>query len=63
MREMITIPESLSNIPWPPYWILLFDRKSTKISTGLIEMTIADKPNSKLQKYRLTNKGIGFIKF
>jgi hypothetical protein len=42
----------------------LSDRKSFRerylkpaLSDGLIEMTIPDKPNSRLQKYRLTDKG------
>lgn len=42
----------------------LLDRKSFRerylkpsLADGLIEMTIADKPNSRLQKYRLTDKG------
>ena len=42
----------------------LSDRKSfrerylkTALADGLIEMTIPDKPNSRLQKYRLTDKG------
>ena len=42
----------------------LSDRKSFRerylkpaLAEGLIEMTIPDKPNSRLQKYRLTNKG------
>lgn len=42
----------------------LSDRKSFRerylkpaLADGLIEMTIPDKPNSRLQKYRLTDKG------
>ena len=42
----------------------LQDRKSFRerylkpaLADGLIEMTIPDKPNSRLQKYRLTDKG------
>ena len=42
----------------------LQDRKSFReryllpaLVEGLIEMTIPDKPNSRLQKYRLTGKG------
>jgi len=42
----------------------LSDRKSFRecylkpaLAEGLIEMTIPDKPNSRLQKYRLTDKG------
>ena len=42
----------------------LSDRKSFRerylkpaLDGGLIEMTIPDKPNSRLQKYRLTDKG------
>ena len=42
----------------------LLDRKSFRerylkpaLAAGLIEMTIPEKPNSRLQKYRLTDKG------
>lgn len=31
------------------------------ISQGFIEMTIPDRPNSRMQKYRLTHKGRTFI--
>jgi Fic family protein len=47
----------------------LLDRKSFRqlylkpsLEHGLIEMTIPDKPNSSLQKYRLTDKGKNFLK-
>ena len=32
------------------------------IAADLIEMTVPDKPNSRLQKYRITPKGISFVK-
>jgi hypothetical protein len=42
----------------------LHDRKSFRerylapaLADGLIEMTLPDRPNSRLQKYRLTDKG------
>lgn len=45
----------------------LKDRKSFRegylapaLADGLIEMTLPDKPNSRLQKYRMTHKGNGY---
>jgi ATP-dependent DNA helicase RecG len=32
------------------------------ITHGLIDMNIPDKPNSRLQKYRITPKGIALVK-
>jgi Fic family protein len=46
----------------------LSDRKSFRerylkpaLADGLLEMTIPDKPNSRLQKYRLTDKGFHWL--
>lgn len=32
------------------------------LDEGLIAMTLPDKPTSRLQKYRLTPKGVAFMK-
>lgn len=44
------------------------DRKSFRerylkpaLNDGLLEMTIPDKPNSRLQKYRMTDKGCQWL--
>jgi hypothetical protein len=33
------------------------------LADGLIEMIIPDKPNSRLQRYRLTQKGRQWVQF
>ena len=49
--------------------LVLRDRKSFRerylkpaLADGLIEMTIPDRPNSRLQKYRLSDKGRGWLR-
>ncbi len=37
------------------------DYLNPALEAGLIEMTVPDKPNSRLQKYRLTEKGRKFL--
>lgn len=56
--------ETLQNL------LQLQDRKSFRerylrpaLAGGLIEMTIPDKPNSRLQRYRLTQKGHQWVQF
>lgn len=36
--------------------------QQTAIDQGLMEMTIPDKPRSPLQKYRLTSKGMAWLR-
>ena len=72
-KEMIQILDALRNKPLSRKDIFSFIGKSGDsrafkryiqplIMKGLIEMTIPDKPNSKLQKYRLTSKGNKLVK-
>ncbi len=56
--------ETLQNL------LQLQDRKSFRerylrpaLADGLIEMTIPDKPNSRLQRYRLTDRGRQWLQF
>ncbi len=35
--------------------------QQTAVSSGLIEMTLPGKPNSRLQKYRLTTQGRAWL--
>ena len=49
--------ELLNHIGLKPYYLNYKRHLYPLIEEGLIEMTIPDKPNSRLQKYRLTEKG------
>ena len=60
---------SISNRDALQQHLQLRDRKSFRerylkpaLENGFIEMTIPDKPSSKLQQYKLTAAGLAFIK-
>ena len=64
IKELLTVLEYEMTRQEIQKKLNLYDRKHLRISylnpaleLGLIEMTLPDKPNSSLQKYRLTQLG------
>ena len=67
IKELVSILEKEMTRPEIQIKLGLFDRKHLRLSylnpaldSGLIEMTLPDKPQSKLQKYRLTQLGLDY---
>lgn len=65
MKELLTVLDKEMSRPEIQKELNLYDRKHLRLSylnpaleLGLVEMTLPDKPKSKLQKYRLTQLGL-----
>ena len=56
-----TKKEILAHVKLRPVYLNYCRHVRPLINSGLLDMTIPDKPNSRLQKYKLTAKGRAVI--